>query len=357
MRETGVVTTLHDPTLHSFASDNYSGAHPEVLQAILEANGGHVGSYGADPYTQRFAELVVAEFGEGSVVHPVLTGTGANVVSMQALVPRWGAVICATTAHIYTDEGGAPERLGGLKLLTVPTTDGKLTPELIDRQAYGWGDQQRSQPLAVSITQSTEMGTAYTVAETRAITQHAHSLGMKVHLDGARLANAAATSGSTFRQMTRDAGVDVVSFGGTKNGLLLGESVVVLTEDDLPGIPYIRKMDAQLASKMRFVSAQFVALLEDGLWLRSAQHANSMARRLRDGLVEVPGVTVTQPVEANAVFALLPKEIIEAVRAQHRFYDWDRTTGEVRLMCSFDTTAEHVDALLASVRHELEVAA
>jgi threonine aldolase len=351
------VTTLHDPTLHSFASDNYSGAHPEVLQAILEANGGHVGSYGADPYTQRFSELVVAEFGEGSVVHPVLTGTGANVVSLQALVPRWGAVICATTAHIYTDEGGAPERLGGLKLLTVATTDGKLTPELIDRQAYGWGDQQRSQPLAVSITQSTEMGTAYTVAETRAITQHAHSLGMKVHLDGARLANAAATNGSTFRQMTRDAGVDVVSFGGTKNGLLLGESVVVLTEDELPGIPYIRKMDAQLASKMRFVSAQFVALLEDGLWLRSARHANSMARRLRDGLLEIPGVTITQPVEANAVFAILPKEIIEAVRAQHRFYDWDRTTGEVRLMCSFDTTAEHVDALLASVRRELEVAA
>lgn len=351
------MTTLHDPTLHSFASDNYSGAHPEVLRAILEANGGHVGSYGADPYTQRFSELVVAEFGEGSVVHPVLTGTGANVVSLQALVPRWGAVICATTAHIYTDEGGAPERLGGLKLLTVPTTDGKLTPELIDRQAYGWGDQQRSQPLAVSITQSTEMGTAYTVAETRAITQHAHSLGMKVHLDGARLANAAATNGSTFRQMTRDAGVDVVSFGGTKNGLLLGESVVVLTEDELPGIPYIRKMDAQLASKMRFVSAQFVALLEDGLWLRSARHANSMARRLRDGLLEIPGVTVTQPVEANAVFAILPKEIIEAVRAEHRFYDWDRTTGEVRLMCSFDTTAEHVDALLASVRRELEVAA
>lgn len=357
MRETGGVTTLHDPTLHSFASDNYSGAHPEVLQAILEANGGHVGSYGADPYTQRFSELVVDEFGEGSVVHPVLTGTGANVVSLQALVPRWGAVICATTAHIYTDEGGAPERLGGLKLLTVPTADGKLTPELIDRQAYGWGDQQRSQPLAVSITQSTEMGTAYTVAETRAITQHAHSLGMKVHLDGARLANAAATNGSTFRQMTRDAGVDVVSFGGTKNGLLLGESVVVLTEDELPGIPYIRKMDAQLASKMRFVSAQFVALLEDGLWLRSARHANSMARRLRDGLLEIPRVTVTQPVEANAVFAILPKEIIESVRAEHRFYDWDRTTGEVRLMCSFDTTAEHVDALLASVRRELEVAA
>ncbi|BDZ48193.1 hypothetical protein GCM10025867_04340 [Frondihabitans sucicola] len=191
------MTTLHDPSLHSFASDNYSGVHPEVMQAIAEANLGHVGSYGADPYTARFQELVVQHFGEGSTVHPVLTGTGSNVGSLQALVPRWGAVICAATAHIYTDEGGAPERLGGLKLLSVPTPDGKLTPELIDRQAYGWGDQQRPQPLAVSITQTTELGTAYSTQEIRAITQHAHSLGMKVHLDGARIANAAATTGAS----------------------------------------------------------------------------------------------------------------------------------------------------------------
>ncbi|RKR76137.1 threonine aldolase family protein [Frondihabitans australicus] len=348
---------LHDPALKSFASDNYSGVHPEVMQAVADANGGHVGSYGADPYTARFAELVVQHFGEGSTVHPVLTGTGANVVALQALVPRWGAVICATTAHVYTDEGGAPERLGGIKLLTVPTPDGKLTPELVDRQAYGWGDQQRPQPLAVTITQTTEMGTAYTVDEIRAITAHAHSLGMRVHLDGARIANAAATLGTGLREFTRDAGVDVVSFGGTKNGLMLGESVVSLTDVELPGITYIRKMDAQLASKLRFVSAQYVALLEGDLWLRSATHSNAMATRLRDGLVGLPGVTVTQAVEANAVFAILPKHAIEPVRAKHRFYDWNRDTGEVRLMCSFDTTEADVDALLASVRAEIEAAA
>lgn len=348
------MTTLHDPALHSFASDNYSGVHPEVLQAIADANGGHVGSYGADPYTARFEELVVEHFGDGSTVHPVLTGTGANVVSLQALVPRWGAVICAATAHVYTDEGGAPERLGGLKLLTVPTPDGKLTPDLIDRQAHGWGDQQRPQPLAVTITQSTEMGTAYSVDEIRAITEHSHALGMRVHLDGARIANAAASTGATLKQLTRDAGVDVVSFGGTKNGLMFGESVVTLTDDELPGITYIRKMDAQLSSKMRFVSAQFIPLLETDLWLRSAQHSNTMARRLRDGLAELPGVTITQAVEANAVFTILPREIIESTRSKHRFYDWNRETGEVRLMCSFDTTEADVDALLATVRGEIE---
>lgn len=351
------MTTLHDPSLHSFASDNYSGVHPEVMQAIAEANRGHVGSYGADPYTARFQELVVEHFGAGSSVHPVLTGTGSNVGSLQALVPRWGAVICAATAHIYTDEGGAPERLGGLKLLSVPTPDGKLTPELIDRQAYGWGDQQRPQPLAVSITQTTEMGTAYSVDEIHAITEHSHALGMKVHLDGARIANAAASTGASLRELTRDAGIDVLSFGGTKNGLLLGESIVVLTEEELPGVTFIRKMDAQLASKMRFISAQFIPLLEGDLWLRSATHANAMATRLATALSALPGVTVTQEVQANAVFVILPQHLIETVRAEHRFYDWNRESGEVRLMCSFDTQPEHVDALVASVRRELEAAA
>lgn len=351
------MATLHDPSAHSFASDNYSGVHPEVIQAIAEANSGHVGSYGADPYTERFQELVTRHFGDGATVHPVLTGTGANVGSLQALVPRWGAVICASTAHIYTDEGGAPERLGGLKLLSVPTPDGKLTPELIDRQAHGWGNQQRPQPLAVSITQTTEMGTAYSVEEIRAITQHSHALGMKVHLDGARIANAAASTGASLRELTRDAGVDVVSFGGTKNGLLLGESIVVLTDDELPGVTYIRKMDAQLASKMRFISAQFIPLLEGDLWLRSAAHANAMASRLALALSELPGVTITQKVEANAVFAILPQHLIESVRAVHRFYDWNRDTGEVRLMCSFDTQEAHVDSLVSAIRSGLEAAA
>ncbi|KQM23548.1 MULTISPECIES: low specificity L-threonine aldolase [Frigoribacterium] len=344
------MTRLHDPSVHTFASDNYAGAHPEVLQAIVDAAGGHVGSYGADPYTQRLAEVVVETFGEGATIDPVLTGTGANVAALQALTPRWAAVICATTAHVYTDEGGAPERLGGIKLLTVPTPDGKLTPELIDRQAYGWGDQQRPQPLAVTITQSTELGTVYTPDEIRAVTDHAHTLGMRVHLDGARLANAAASLGVPLRAITRDAGVDSVSFGGTKNGLVLGESVVTFSEEARAGLVYLRKMDAQLASKMRFVSAQFLAMLEGDLWLRSATRANAMAARLADGLATLPGVAVTQAVDANAVFVVLPPEAVEPLRAAHHFYDWNRATGEVRLMCSFDTTEAHVDRFVEDAR-------
>lgn len=343
----GGVTRLHDPSAHSFASDNYAGAHPEVLQALIDANGGHVGSYGADPYTRRLAEVVVEQFGEGASIDPVLTGTGANVAALQALTPRWGAVICATTAHVYTDEGGAPERLGGIKLLTVPTPDGKLTPELIDRQAHGRGDQQRPQPLAVTITQSTELGTVYTPDELRAITDHAHSLDMRVHLDGARLANAAASLGVPLRAITRDVGVDSVSFGGTKNGLVLGESIVTFTEEARAGLVFLRKMDAQLLSKMRFVSAQFLAMLDDDLWLRSATQANAMAARLASGLADLPGVTITQAVDANAVFVVLPRHAVEPLRELHRFYDWNRASGEVRLMCSFDTTPEQVDRLVA----------
>jgi threonine aldolase len=332
------VTRLHDPSVHSFASDNYAGAHPEVLQAIVDAAGGHVGSYGADPYTQRLSEVVVETFGEGAAIDPVLTGTGANVAALQALSPRWAAVICATTAHVYTDEGGAPERLGGIKLLTVPTPDGKLTPELIDRQAYGWGDQQRPQPLAVTITQSTELGTVYTPDEIRAVTDHAHSLGMRVHLDGARLANAAASLGVSLRAVTRDAGVDSVSFGGTKNGLVLGESVVTFSEEARAGLVYLRKMDAQLA------------MLDGDLWLRSASQANAMAARLAAGLATLPGVTITQRVDANAVFVVLPRDAVEPLRAAHHFYDWNRATGEVRLMCSFDTTEAHVDRFVEDAR-------
>jgi threonine aldolase len=292
-------------------------------------------------------------FGDGVMAYPVFNGTGANVLSLQSLLPRWGAVICSQTAHINVDENGAPERVGGMKLLAVATEDGKLTPELIDREAWGWGDEHRAQPLAVSITQTTELGTRYSVEEIRAITSHAHGLGMTVHMDGARLANAAASLGVPVRAFTRDAGIDILSFGGTKNGMLFGECVVALNPEAAPGLEFLRKMNMQLASKMRFVSAQFLALLEDDLWLRSAAHSNAMAARLRSAVEGLDGVELTQETQSNGVFAILPAGVADRLRKRFAFYDWDTVRREVRWMCSFDTTPDDVDAFAAALREEL----
>jgi threonine aldolase len=356
------VTTLHDPNLRGFASDNYSGIHPEVLAAIAAANDGHQVAYGDDVYTERLQEVFARHFGEGVEAFPVFNGTGANVVGLQSMLPRWGAVIAAGTAHINVDEGGAPERVAGIKLLTVPTDDGKLTPELIDREAWGWGDEHRAQPLAVSITQSTELGTLYTVDEITAIADHAHQLGMNVHMDGSRLSNAAASLDMPFRAFTRDAGVDVLSFGGTKNGAMLGEAVVVLNPEASTGLKFLRKLDMQLASKMRFVSAQLIALLEDDLWLRNASHANAMAQRLRAGVEagiadgSIRGVAFTQPTQANGVFATLPDGVADRLRESFRFYDWDASKNEVRWMCSFDTSENDIDAFIAAIARETSAA-
>jgi len=342
--------TLHDREWRGFASDNWAGVHPEVLAAVAEANGGHVPAYGRDPYTERLQEVVRGHFGEQAEAFPVFNGTGANVLALQAAAPAWGAVVCTGTAHIHNDENGAPERVGGLKLLPVPSPDGKLTPELVELQAWGFGDVHRAQPSVVSITQSTEVGTVYTPDEVRALAEQAHGLGMAVHLDGARIANAAARLGTGLREFTTDAGVDVVSLGGTKNGLLAAEAVVVLRPEAAPGMAYLRKMDMQLASKMRFASAQLLAMYEGDLWLRSALHANAMAARLGAAVAEVPGVRLTQPVQANGVFAVLPAGAADRVRESVPFYDWDRSSGEVRWMCSFDTTEPDVDRLVAAVR-------
>ncbi|NKX49520.1 low specificity L-threonine aldolase [Arthrobacter deserti] len=344
---------LHETGRRSFASDNYSGVHPEVLEAVAGANGGHQTSYGEDAYTGRLQEVMAGHFGPGTVAYPVFNGTGANVTSLMSLLPRWGAVVCAATAHINVDENGAPERVGGMKLLAVPTGDGKLTPELIDREAWGWGDEHRAQPLAVSITQSTELGTLYTVDQVRAIADHVHGLGMKLHMDGARLSNAAAALGVPLRGFTRDAGVDVLSLGGTKNGLMFGVAVVVFDPQAAAELKYLRKMNMQLASKMRFISAQLVALYEGDLWLRSASHANAMAARLRAAVEGTRGITLTQPTEANAVFAALPPGTADRLREKFRFYDWDAARGEVRWMCSFDTTEEDVDSFAEAIREEL----
>jgi threonine aldolase len=341
---------LHDPNWRSFASDNYAGAHPEVLAALADANGGHVVAYGEDPYTAKLQGVIKDHFGERAEAFPVFNGTGANVLSLQALLPRWGAVVCTDTAHIHTDENGAPERVAALKLLTVRAPDGKLTPPLVDEQAWGFGDAHRAQPSAVSLTQSTELGTVYSVEEVRALSAHAHALGMSVHMDGARLANAAASLGVPLRDLTTDAGVDVLSLGGTKNGLLFAEAVVVINPEAASGLTYLRKMNMQLASKMRFLSAQLIALFEGDLWLRSAGHANAMAARLSKAVAGLPGVRLTQPTQANGVFAILPAAVAERARQTFRFYDWNHTTGEVRWMCSFDTTESDVDALARAVR-------
>ena len=356
------MTPLHDTAVRGFASDNYSGVHPEVLAAIAAANEGHQIAYGEDRYTTRLQEVFRTHLGEGVEAYPVFNGTGANVVGLQSMLPRWGAVIAASTAHINVDEGGAPEKVAGVKILNVPTDDGKLTADLIDLEAWGWGDEHRSQPLAVSITQSTELGTLYTPDEVRAIADHAHSHGMRLHMDGARIANAAAALDVPLRAFTRDSGVDVLSFGGTKNGAMLGEAIVVLDPEASSGLPYLRKLNMQLSSKMRFVSAQLIALLEDDLWLRNARHSNAMAQRLRSGVEAgladgtIRGVGFTQRTQANGVFATLPAGVADRLRESFRFYDWDAARSEVRWMCSFDTTEADVDAFVAAIARETSAA-
>ena len=349
------MTRIHDAAVRGFASDNYSGIHPDVLAAIAAANDGHQVAYGEDAYTARLNEVITDRFGDGAEGFPVFNGTGANVVGLQSMLPRWGAVVAASSAHINVDEGGAPERVAGIKLLTVPTEDGKLTPDLVDREAWGWGDEHRAQPLVVSITQSTELGTVYTPAEVRALADHAHGLGMRLHMDGARLSNAAASLGLPLRDFTSDAGVDVLSLGGTKNGAMLAEAIVVLDPEASEGLKFLRKLNMQLASKMRFVSAQLIALYEDDLWLRNASHANAMAARLRAGIEggiadgSIRGVAFSQPTQANGVFATLPAGAADQLRERVRFYDWDAARSEVRWVCSFDTHEDDIDAFVSDM--------
>jgi threonine aldolase len=344
---------VSDPHPRGFASDNNSGVHPEVLEAIAAANEGHVVAYGDDDYTAAAGERFRDHFGQDAEPFLVFNGTGANVTAIDALTRPYEAVICTEVAHMHVDECGAPERVAGVKLLTVPTGDGKLTPADVSRWEQRRGDEHQAQPRVVSITQATELGTVYTVEETRAIADAAHELGMYVHVDGARLANAAASLDQPLRALTTDAGVDVVSFGGTKNGLLLGDAVVFLRPALADSFRFTRKQLGQLASKMRFLAAQFDALLDGDLWRRNAVHANAMARRLADAVSGIEGVELAHPVEANGVFATLPKEAIERLRdalpAALPFYVWDEDAGTIRLMCSWDTTEEEVDGLAAAL--------
>lgn len=342
-----------DSPWRGFASDNYAGAHSQVLQVLADVNVGHQSAYGDDVVTARAASMVRDLFGSQATFYPVFNGTGANVVALQSVTDRWQSVIASATAHIHADEGGAPEVMAGIKLWTVPTTDGKLRPEGVQSQCFDMEFVHRSQPGAVSITQSSEMGTVYSPEEVAAIADVAHRNGLALHMDGARLSNAAASLGVPVREFTTDAGVDLVSFGLTKNGAMIAESVVVVNPDRIRGIDFLRKTSMQLSSKMRFMSAQFVALLSDDLWLSSAAHANAMARRLESAVRELPGVTITQSVQANAVFAVLPADATAALQERFPFYTWNQETGEVRWMCAWDTRPEDVDAFAAAIGEEL----
>jgi threonine aldolase len=341
-----------------FASDNQAGVHPAVLEAIAAANAGHAPSYGHDGLTERARARFREHFGEVARAFPVFNGTAANVLSLRAACRPWEAVICADSAHLNVDEGGAPEAIAGVKLLCVEGVDGKLTPELVtERTLARRGDEHQVQARVVSISQSTELGTVYGVDELAALGEVAHAAGLILHVDGARLSNAAAALDLPLRELSTDVGVDVISFGGTKNGLLGAEAVVFLNDELAHGFLYLRKQSLQLASKMRFLAAQLDALLTDGLYLQLAGHANAMAARLAAAVGELPGVTITRPVQANAVFAILPPGAAERLQERFAFYIWDERSCEVRWMCSWDTTAEDVDEFAAAVAEVAAAAA
>lgn len=333
-----------------FGSDNHSGISPEVLKAIADANVGHALAYGEDEYCIRAEKLFKEHFGEQSSVYFVFNGTGANTLSIDAMVRSHDAVICAESAHVNVDECGAPQRIVGCRLLTVATPDGKLTPELVKTRLHGFGFEHHSQPKAVTITQSTELGTLYTIDEIRALADLAHQYGMYLHVDGARLANAAVALGCSFREMTTDAGVDVLSFGGTKNGLMIGEAVVFINPDLAEDFKYRRKQATQLCSKMRFMAVQFEAYFHDELWRRNAQHSNRMAQLLYDKVKDIPFVRVMYPVQVNGVFVQMPRHIWTELQKQYFFYDWDMDNDVVRWLCSFDTTEDDINSFVEALK-------
>lgn len=337
-----------------FGSDNHSGISPEILQAIADANVDHALAYGDDEWCQRAEALFREHFGEQARVYFVFNGTGANVLNIDAMCRSHEAVVCAETAHINVDECGAPQRVVGCRLLTVDTPDGKLTPELVKTRLHGFGFEHHSQPRAISISQPTELGTLYTLQEIKALADLAHAHNMYLHIDGARLANAAVALGCTFRQMTTDLGVDCLSFGGTKNGMLMGESVVLLNPALDVDMKYRRKQMTQLSSKMRFTAAQFEAYLTTGLWRRNAEHSNRMAQLLTSHLSPFTShLKIMYPVQVNSVFAQLPADVWHRLQEEYFFYDWDEANDVVRWMCSFDTTEEDIRAFVAALRRLL----
>jgi threonine aldolase len=340
--------------IRGFASDNNAGVHPAVLSALSEVNDGHVTAYGDDPYTAQAIADLRRVFGKDSEIFFVFIGTAANVLGLSTLTQPYQAVICPDTAHIHVDECGAPEKFSGCKLLTCSTTDGKLTPEMIASHMHGIGFEHHVQPRVVSITQATELGTVYTLEEIRELATYAHDHGLLLHMDGARISNAAVSLGCGLYEMTGGAGVDVLSFGGTKNGMMYGEAIVFFDRSLCTDFKYRRKQGMQLASKMRYIAAQFSAFLKDELWKVNAVHANRMAQKLYVRVKDIPGVEVTRKVEANAVFAKIPGSIIPGLQEEFFFYVWDEEHSEVRWMCSFDTTEEDIESFAALLRSLLQ---
>jgi threonine aldolase len=331
-----------------FASDNYAGAHPAVLEAVAAANGGWARAYGEDEWTARLRAKLQELFGDVEAF-PVFNGTGGNVTALSAVLRPFEAVICPETAHINVDECGAPERIAGAKLVDVPTTDGKLTPEVLRSRLTGFGDQHHVQARVASISQSNELGTVYSQDELGALAEAAHEAGLLLHMDGARLVNAAEALGLALSELTGECGVDLLTLGGTKSGLLGAEAVVFLRPELATDYLYARKQGMQLASKMRFISAQLLRLFEGDLWRETAAHANAMARRLGDVVAATPGAALAYPLQANAVFAALPAAAIERLHERYHFYVWDEDAGVVRLMCSWQTTPTDVDELAAAI--------
>jgi len=325
-----------------FASDNNSGVHPEILKALTEINNGHTIAYGDDPYTAEAKILFKNIFGQHVEVFFVFIGSAANVLGITAATQPYNSVICPATAHIQVDECGAPERFTGCKLLPVETVDGKLTVEAVKKHLHGFGFEHHAQPKVISISQPTELGTVYTPSEIKALSDLAHEHNMYLHMDGARIANAAIALNADFKKFTTDAGVDILSFGGTKNGMMYGEAIVFFAPELKENFMYTRKQGLQLASKMRFISAQFIAYLSNNQWKKTAEHANRMAKLLAEEILKIPQIKITQKVEVNGVFAIVPPTIIPKLQEQYFFYEWDEHQSEVRWMTSWDTTEEDI---------------
>lgn len=332
--------------MRSFASDNNSGVHPSVMEALAQANSHHALGYGDDPWTEEAVRKIKETFSADCEPLFVFNGTGSNVVALQLMTRSYHSILCAETAHIYVDECGSPVKMTGCQIRPVATPDGKLTPELILPYLHGFGDQHHSQPGAVYLSQCTELGTIYTPEELKAITSLAHQHGMRVHMDGARIANACAALHLSLKALTVDCGIDILSFGGTKNGLMMGECVVIFDDALKTEARFIRKQSAQLASKMRYLSCQFTAYLTNELWLENASHANAMAYKLYNGLKNFPGVYFTQKVESNQLFLTMPRSVIDKMLRSYFFYFGNEENNEIRLVTSFDTTEEDIDRFI-----------